>query len=79
MLSDVDTQKFMDLIFDEDMFKGAMASFDIDVKKMPLGNQSKTQVAKGFERLCRHQNSLPVPCAAQDRKSGRCSIGQHRR
>ncbi|HUS30396.1 MAG TPA: WGR domain-containing protein [Kofleriaceae bacterium] len=47
----VETQKFMDLIFDEDMFKGAMASFDIDVKKMPLGQLSKTQVAKGFEVL----------------------------
>lgn len=47
----VETQKFMDLIFDEDMFKGAMASFDIDVKKMPLGQLSKSQVEKGFEVL----------------------------
>jgi poly [ADP-ribose] polymerase 2/3/4 len=46
-----ETQKFMDLIFDEDMFKGAMASFDIDVKKMPLGQLSKNQVDKGFEVL----------------------------
>jgi poly [ADP-ribose] polymerase len=46
-----ETQKFMDLIFDEDMFKGAMASFDIDVKKMPLGQLSKHQVEKGFEVL----------------------------
>ncbi|HSD91009.1 MAG TPA: WGR domain-containing protein [Kofleriaceae bacterium] len=46
-----ETQKFMDLIFDEDMFKGAMASFDIDVKKMPLGQLSKSQVEKGFEVL----------------------------
>ena len=44
-------EKFMNLIFDEDMFKGAMASFDIDVKKMPLGNLSKTQVEKGFDVL----------------------------
>jgi poly [ADP-ribose] polymerase len=40
---------FMGLIFDHDMFKGAMADFDIDVKKMPLGQLSKSQVAKGFE------------------------------
>jgi poly [ADP-ribose] polymerase len=46
-----ETQKFMDLIFDEDMLKGAMASFDIDVKKMPLGQLSKSQVEKGFEVL----------------------------
>ena len=44
-------EKLMNLIFDEDMFKGAMASFDIDVKKMPLGQLSKTQVEKGFEVL----------------------------
>jgi len=48
---DPTVQKFMNLIFDEDMFKGAMASFDIDVKKMPLGQLSKHQVEKGFEVL----------------------------
>ncbi len=47
----VEVQKFLDLIFDEDMFKGAMASFDIDVKKMPLGALSKSQVEKGMEVL----------------------------
>ena len=33
------------------MFKSAMKKFDIDVKKMPLGKLSKTQIAKGFEVL----------------------------
>jgi poly [ADP-ribose] polymerase 2/3/4 len=41
-------EAFMNLIFDHDMFKGAMASFDIDVKKMPLGQISKSQVQKGY-------------------------------
>ncbi len=41
-------ERFMHLIFDHDMFKGAMASFDIDVKKMPLGQLSKSQVQKGY-------------------------------
>lgn len=44
-------ESFMSLIFDHDMFKGAMASFDIDVKKMPLGQLSQAQVEKGFEVL----------------------------
>ncbi|MDP3155544.1 MAG: WGR domain-containing protein [Archangium sp.] len=44
-------QKFMHLIFDHDMFKGAMASFDIDVKKMPLGQLSSSQVKRGYEVL----------------------------
>jgi poly [ADP-ribose] polymerase len=33
------------------MFKGALKKYDIDVKKMPLGKLSKTQIAKGFEVL----------------------------
>jgi len=53
-----ETQKFMDLIFDEDMFKGAMASFDIDVKKMPLGQLSKHQVEKGYEVLEELQEAI---------------------
>lgn len=44
-------QNFMNLIFDQDMFKGAMASFDIDVKKMPLGQLSMVQVNRGFDVL----------------------------
>jgi poly [ADP-ribose] polymerase len=44
-------QRFMTLIFDHNMFKGAMASFDIDVKKMPLGQLTKKQVQKGYEVL----------------------------
>lgn len=44
-------EKFMNLIFDHDVFRGAMASFDIDVKKMPLGQLTKHQVQKGFEVL----------------------------
>lgn len=42
---------FISLIFDHDMMKEAMASFDIDVKKMPLGQLSQAQVKKGFEVL----------------------------
>jgi poly [ADP-ribose] polymerase len=44
-------EHFMGLIFDHDMFTGAMASFDIDVKKMPLGQLSLSQVEKGYEVL----------------------------
>jgi poly [ADP-ribose] polymerase len=39
------------MIFDKDMFKGALKKFDINVKKMPLGKLSKLQIAKGFEVL----------------------------
>jgi poly [ADP-ribose] polymerase len=44
-------EQFMGLIFDDATFTGAMASFDIDVKKMPLGQLSITQVEKGFDVL----------------------------
>ncbi|CAF4313360.1 unnamed protein product [Rotaria sp. Silwood2] len=45
------TQSLIRLIFDTDMFKEALKKYDIDVKKMPLGKLSKSQVAKGFEIL----------------------------
>lgn len=48
---DAPTQSLVKLIFNHDMFNNAMKSFDIDVKKMPLGKLSKTQIAKGFEVL----------------------------
>ncbi|BFZ09137.1 hypothetical protein BsWGS_12176 [Bradybaena similaris] len=48
---DETTQNLMKLIFDNDMFKATLQKFDIDVKKMPLGKLSKTQIAKGFEAL----------------------------
>jgi poly [ADP-ribose] polymerase len=44
-------QDFLKLIFDKDMFTGAMASFDIDVNKMPLGALSSSQVKRGYEVL----------------------------
>ena len=44
-------EHFMGLIFDDEMFKGAMASFDIDVKKMPLGQLSIKQVQRGYDVL----------------------------
>ena len=45
------TQSLLRLIFDTDMFKEALKTYDIDVKKMPLGKLSKSQIAKGFEVL----------------------------
>lgn len=55
---DAPTQSLIKLIFDNDMFKDAMKSFDIDVKKMPLGKLSKTQIAKGFECLDEIEKAL---------------------
>jgi len=51
-------QSFIKLIFDKDMFQSAMASFEIDVKKMPLGQLSKSQVQKGFEALEEIEHAL---------------------
>ncbi|XP_029455379.1 protein mono-ADP-ribosyltransferase PARP3 isoform X2 [Rhinatrema bivittatum] len=45
------TQDLVSLIFSNDMFKEAMQTMNIDVKKMPLGKLSKQQIAKGFEAL----------------------------
>ncbi|KAM6474537.1 protein mono-ADP-ribosyltransferase PARP3 [Liasis olivaceus] len=48
---DKQTQDLVSLIFSNDMFKEAMQTMNIDVKKMPLGKLSKQQIAKGFEAL----------------------------
>uniref|UniRef100_A0A8B9S681 Poly [ADP-ribose] polymerase n=1 Tax=Apteryx owenii TaxID=8824 RepID=A0A8B9S681_APTOW len=45
------TQDLVSLIFSNDMFRDAMQTMNIDVKKMPLGKLSKQQIAKGFEAL----------------------------
>ncbi|XP_074645032.1 protein mono-ADP-ribosyltransferase PARP3-like [Tubulanus polymorphus] len=48
---DEPTQNLLKLILSTDMFKSAMADFNIDLKKMPLGKLSKAQIAKGYECL----------------------------
>lgn len=46
---DGSTQKLIDLIFSKQMFQEAMEAMNLDIKKMPLGKLSKSQIAKGFE------------------------------
>lgn len=46
---DAPTQKLIDLIFSKQMFQDAMEAMNLDIKKMPLGKLSKSQIAKGFE------------------------------
>lgn len=41
-------QELIKLIFDLDMFKSQMKKFDIDIKQMPLGKLSATQVSLFF-------------------------------
>ncbi|KAJ3603227.1 hypothetical protein NHX12_030969 [Muraenolepis orangiensis] len=48
---DIPTQELVKLIFSTDMFREAMEGMNLDIKKMPLGKLSKTQIAKGFEVL----------------------------
>eukprot|EP01083_Nonionella_stella_P105801 304568_1 len=45
------TSSLVELLFNLDMFKSVMQSFDLDIKKMPLGAISKAQILKGFEVL----------------------------
>ncbi|XP_053325774.1 LOW QUALITY PROTEIN: protein mono-ADP-ribosyltransferase PARP3 [Spea bombifrons] len=55
---DKPTQDLMTLIFSSDMFKDAMQTMNLDIKKMPLGKLSKAQIAKGFEALEELQAAL---------------------
>ena len=44
-------QDLMALLFDQGMFTQAMAKFEIDVSRMPLGKLSKAQIQKGYDIL----------------------------
>ncbi|KAM8756771.1 protein mono-ADP-ribosyltransferase PARP3 [Acanthopagrus schlegelii] len=48
---DAATKNLIELILSNDMFKEAMECMNLDIKKMPLGKLSKTQIAKGFDVL----------------------------
>lgn len=48
---DPKTKSLVDLIFDEDMFKSAMSSMNIDPVKLPLGALSRAQIERGFDAL----------------------------
>jgi len=50
--------ELLTLIFDQDMFQEKMKSLDIDLKKMPLGNISGNQLAKGYQALEELENQL---------------------
>jgi poly [ADP-ribose] polymerase len=48
-------------IFDVDNIKKDLLSLDIDVKKMPLGRISQTQITKGFDVLSKIEELLNNP------------------
>uniref|UniRef100_A0A8D0G559 Poly [ADP-ribose] polymerase n=1 Tax=Sphenodon punctatus TaxID=8508 RepID=A0A8D0G559_SPHPU len=60
------TQELISLIFSNDMFKEAMQTMNIDVKKMPLGKLSKQQIAKGFEALEAIETALQKPLPSSE-------------
>ncbi|XP_074861367.1 protein mono-ADP-ribosyltransferase PARP3 isoform X2 [Carettochelys insculpta] len=61
------TQELVALIFSNDMFKEAMETMNIDVKKMPLGKLSKQQIARGFEALEAIETALQEPARPRRR------------
>ncbi|KAL7635608.1 UNVERIFIED_CONTAM: hypothetical protein RMT77_014677 [Armadillidium vulgare] len=48
---DARTQLMIKLIFNDDMFRDQMENMNLDVRKMPLGKLSKTQILKGLNIL----------------------------
>lgn len=63
---DKPTQDLMTLIFSSDMFKEAMQTMNLDIKKMPLGKLSKAQIAKGFDALENLQAALDRKAKKQE-------------
>lgn len=62
---DAHTQNLVKLIFADETFTHAMEKMELDVKKMPLGKLSKTQIAKGFDAL------LAIEDAVKTKKPGK--------
>ena len=48
---DKETELLVNMLFDKDVYSDAMKQFDIDVKKMPLGQLSSAQVQRGVDVL----------------------------
>ncbi|KAI9149511.1 Poly [ADP-ribose] polymerase [Paramyrothecium foliicola] len=44
-------KELMELIFNQKYFQAAMASFNYDANKMPLGKLSKSAITRGFQQL----------------------------
>ena len=59
------TKAFVELIFDEDMFRSAMSDLDIDPARLPLGALSRPQVQRGRNVLERLEQILQTQGAAQ--------------
>jgi len=52
------TKAFVELIFDQDMFRSAMADLEIDPARLPLGALSKSQIQRGRDVLERLEAAL---------------------
>lgn len=46
-----ETEELVELLFEKDVYTNAMKEFDIDIRRMPLGNLSKGQIEKGVAVL----------------------------
>ncbi len=45
------TKELIDMLFEKDMYEQAMADYDFDIRRMPLGQLSSAQVQRGIEVL----------------------------
>ena len=48
----------MKFFFNKTMMESSIASVNIDVKKMPLGQLSKETVLKGYQILCQLEGAI---------------------
>eukprot|EP01116_Phalansterium_solitarium_P023164 TRINITY_DN7972_c0_g1_i1.p1 TRINITY_DN7972_c0_g1~~TRINITY_DN7972_c0_g1_i1.p1 ORF type:complete len:951 (+),score=393.50 TRINITY_DN7972_c0_g1_i1:135-2987(+) len=53
-----EVRDLISLIFDKEMMKQTLASFEVDIKKMPLGKISKKQIKDGYLALSEIQEIL---------------------
>ena len=62
-----ETQRLVELIFNENHFNSVLENIGYDRKKMPLGKLGKTTISKGFEHLKELASLIKHPNLAQNK------------
>jgi poly [ADP-ribose] polymerase 2/3/4 len=63
---DVRVQDLVKLISNVQVMQDTLKEFDIDIKKMPLGKLSKTQISNGYEKLKEIQEAIQNKSTKKD-------------
>lgn len=55
------TQELVDMLFEKELYSEAMEAFDVDIRRLPLGNLTAAQVQRGVDVLKQIEQELTTP------------------